>query len=97
MNEKLILFLNTVLTIGSLVIQSTKRINHRGDTLNNPTITFECSSPAVDILHLNAYHWKRQTPTMAAPDFELFPDSQGVSPAVSRSLESPYDLADEIS
>ncbi|KAK0482624.1 glycosyl hydrolases family 31-domain-containing protein [Armillaria novae-zelandiae] len=56
-------------------VVSTKRINHRGDTLNNPTITMECSSPIPDTLFLNAYHWKTQQPTLNGPDYEVFPDA----------------------
>ncbi len=55
-------------------VQSTKRINHRGDTLNTPTITMECSSPIPDTLFLDAYHWMAQQPTLTGPDYEVFPD-----------------------
>ncbi|KAG9225936.1 hypothetical protein CCMSSC00406_0006442 [Pleurotus cornucopiae] len=55
-------------------VASTRRINHRGDTLNNPTITLECSSPAPDVLLLKGYHWKEQVGSNAGPEYELFPD-----------------------
>lgn len=54
--------------------QSSKHINHRGDTLNTPTITLECSSPLPDILLLTGYHWKAQQSTILGPDYELYPD-----------------------
>lgn len=65
--------------IGSYVdivwlVQSARRINHRGDTLNNPTITLECSSPSPDVLLLKGYHWKAQVGSNAGPEYELFPD-----------------------
>ncbi|KAF8889017.1 glycosyl hydrolases family 31-domain-containing protein [Infundibulicybe gibba] len=55
-------------------IATTKHVNHRGDTLNTPTITFECSSPASDTLLLKASHWKAQTKSLSGPDYELYPD-----------------------
>ncbi|KAJ8495568.1 hypothetical protein ONZ45_g12804 [Pleurotus djamor] len=55
-------------------VAASRRINHRGDTLNNPTITLECSSPVPDVLLLSGYHWKAQTHANAGPEYELFPD-----------------------
>ncbi|KAF8903037.1 glycosyl hydrolases family 31-domain-containing protein [Mucidula mucida] len=55
-------------------LATTKRINHRGDTLNTPTISLECSSPMPDVIFLKSNHWKAQTATNNGPDFELFPD-----------------------
>ncbi|TFK37706.1 glycosyl hydrolases family 31-domain-containing protein [Crucibulum laeve] len=54
-------------------VASSKRINHRGDTLNTPTITLECSSPSPDTLLLTGYHWKAQKTTLSGPDYELYP------------------------
>ncbi|KAF8999780.1 glycosyl hydrolases family 31-domain-containing protein [Cyathus striatus] len=58
---------------GIRFIASSKRVNHRGDTLNAPTLTFECSSPAEEILLLNCYHWKGQKTSLQGPEYELFP------------------------
>ncbi|KAF9460439.1 glycosyl hydrolases family 31-domain-containing protein [Collybia nuda] len=55
-------------------VASSRHINHRGDTLNTPTITLECSSPLPDTLLLTAYHWKAQKSTILGPDYELYPD-----------------------
>ncbi|KIY45274.1 alpha-xylosidase, partial [Fistulina hepatica ATCC 64428] len=55
-------------------VASSRRINHRGDILNTPTITIECASPFPDVLLLTAYHWKAQTKTTNGPHYETFPD-----------------------
>ncbi|KAH8822696.1 alpha-glucosidase II [Flagelloscypha sp. PMI_526] len=55
-------------------VLSSKIIRHRGDTLNNPTITIQASSPAPDVLLLDTYHWKAQKPSLNGPNFELFPN-----------------------
>ncbi|KAG6819867.1 hypothetical protein H0H93_007852 [Arthromyces matolae] len=55
-------------------VATSKHITHRGDTLNAPTITVECSSPAPDILLLTGFHWKRQKRMTTGPSYELFPD-----------------------
>ncbi|KAG6911047.1 hypothetical protein DXG01_004561 [Tephrocybe rancida] len=55
-------------------VATSKHINHRGDTLNAPTLTVECSSPAPDTLLLTGYHWKGQKQTALGPHYELFPD-----------------------
>lgn len=55
-------------------LQTSKHINHRGDTLNAPTITIEASSPAPGIALLTAYHWKKQVSAHQDPEYELFPD-----------------------
>ncbi|KAL0947518.1 hypothetical protein HGRIS_013617 [Hohenbuehelia grisea] len=60
-------------------VASTKRLNHRGDTLNNPTITIETSSPCPDVLRITGYHWKEQHNTLAGPHYELFPDADVAS------------------
>lgn len=42
-----------------------KEIKHRGDTLNQPSITIQLSSPMEDIIHVRAWHHKgarKQTP-----------------------------------
>lgn len=55
-------------------VVSMKPINHRGDTLNTPTITIECSSPIPDTFFLEACHWKSQQLTSTGPNYEVFPD-----------------------
>lgn len=55
-------------------LQTTKKIYTRGDTLNAPTITMECSSPLPDVLQLEAYHWKAQKSSLQGPHYEVFPD-----------------------
>lgn len=65
-------------------VTSTKRINHRGDTLNTPTITFNCSSPVQDVLLLEAYHWKGHVPSNKGPNYELFPNQDLAKLASSR-------------
>ncbi|KAF5376081.1 hypothetical protein D9615_007735 [Tricholomella constricta] len=69
-------------------VATSKHVNHRGDTLNTPTITVECSSPLPDILLLTAYHWKGQQRTMQGPDYELYPDVDYQSLAAERQ-DSP--------
>ncbi|KAF9028284.1 hypothetical protein BDZ89DRAFT_1133744 [Hymenopellis radicata] len=54
-------------------VATTRKIYHRGDTLNAPTITMECSSPLPDVIHLEAYHWKAHAPTAQGPHYEVFP------------------------
>ncbi len=44
-------------------------INHRGDTLGGPALTIELSSPATNIIHVKAYHYKGVKKT--GPYFEL--------------------------
>ncbi|KXN92994.1 hypothetical protein AN958_09625 [Leucoagaricus sp. SymC.cos] len=55
-------------------VATSKHVNHRGDTLNAPTLTIEASSPVPDIVLLTAFHWKAQTTAHQGPDYELFPD-----------------------
>ncbi|KAG6841803.1 hypothetical protein C0991_006687 [Blastosporella zonata] len=55
-------------------VATSKHINHRGDILNTPTLTVECSSPAPDILFMTGYHWKGSKQTTRGPHYELFPD-----------------------
>ncbi|KAF8064081.1 family 31 glycoside hydrolase [Lyophyllum atratum] len=77
-------------------VATSKHVNHRGDTLNTPTITVECSSPLPDILLLTAYHWKGQQRTTQGPDYELYPDVDYESLAAERQdslLTSKTDTA----
>ncbi|KAL2815274.1 glycosyl hydrolases family 31-domain-containing protein [Aspergillus cavernicola] len=57
-------------------VTSSKPINHRGDTLNNPTLTHSLSSPVDNVLHLSSTHWTKQKSVTQGPHFELFPDGQ---------------------
>lgn len=54
--------------------QSSRAINRRGDTLNNPTLTIELESPSDDILLLKSTHWKAQKSVSIGPHYELYPD-----------------------
>ena len=68
------LFMSRPPALPNTISQSSKIIRHRGDTLNNPTITIQASSPAPDVLLLDTYHWKAQKPSLNGPNFDLFPD-----------------------
>ncbi|KAL4790567.1 glycosyl hydrolases family 31-domain-containing protein [Aspergillus venezuelensis] len=57
-------------------VTSSKPINHRGDTLNNPTLTHDLSSPTDNVIYLSSTHWKRQKSVTQGPHFELFPDGK---------------------
>ncbi|KIY69252.1 glycoside hydrolase family 31 protein [Cylindrobasidium torrendii FP15055 ss-10] len=65
-------------------LASTKRLLHRGDTLNTPTISLDCSSPVPDVLLLKTTHWKAQASTNIGPEFELFPDVDIKQLAINR-------------
>lgn len=51
---------------------ATKKIVHRGSTLNTPTITMEITSPLADVLHVRSYHFKGSL--KRGPFFELAED-----------------------
>ncbi|KAK9369879.1 glycosyl hydrolases family 31-domain-containing protein [Lipomyces kononenkoae] len=55
-------------------LTSSKHLNHRGDTLNTPTLTHVIDSPADDIIHIASTHWLGQKSVEIGPNFELFPD-----------------------
>ncbi|KAF2175994.1 glycoside hydrolase family 31 protein [Zopfia rhizophila CBS 207.26] len=57
-------------------VTSSKPINFRGDTLNNPTLTHHISSPIDDVLYLSSTHCKGQRSVSVGPHFELFPHGQ---------------------
>ncbi|KAL4954152.1 glycosyl hydrolases family 31-domain-containing protein [Aspergillus filifer] len=57
-------------------VTSSKPINHRGDTLNNPTLTHDLSSPIDNVIYLSSTHWKRQKSVTQEPHFQLFPDDK---------------------
>lgn len=56
--------------------QAAKPIIHRGDILNNPTLTHKISSPIDDVLLVSSTHWKAQKSITSGPHFELFPSGQ---------------------
>ena len=43
---------------GMRVVAPGKKIQHRGDTLNQPTITIEFTSVAHNVVHVRAYHYE---------------------------------------
>lgn len=53
-------------------VAATKKIEHRGSTLNTPTITVEISSPLPDVLHIRSYHFKGSL--QKGPFFEMAED-----------------------
>jgi alpha-D-xyloside xylohydrolase len=56
---------------GSMTVYSpTKRINHRGDTLNLPMLTVRFSSPMADVIRVQLYHHKGTQ--QLNPAFQLF-------------------------
>ncbi|KAG6844292.1 hypothetical protein H0H87_008073 [Tephrocybe sp. NHM501043] len=71
-------------------VATSKHINHRGDTLNTPTLTVGCSSPTSDVLLLTGYHWKGSKETTRGPHYELFPgvDHQRLSANRQDSLST---------
>jgi alpha-D-xyloside xylohydrolase len=59
-----------------IVYAATRKINHRGDTLNSPLLTFRLSSPLPNVIRVQFYHHKGALPDK--PAFELFPQPPGV-------------------
>ncbi|EOO00370.1 putative family 31 glycosyl alpha-glucosidase protein [Phaeoacremonium minimum UCRPA7] len=57
-------------------VTAAKPIIHRGDILNNPTLTHKISSPIDDVLLVSSTHWKAQKSITSGPHFELFPDGE---------------------
>ncbi|KZV69553.1 glycoside hydrolase family 31 protein [Peniophora sp. CONT] len=76
-------------------VTTTRHIYHRGDTLNTPTVTVECSSPLPDTLLLTAYHWKGSAASNNGPDFELFPDQDLVKQISSSRADNLKTSKDE--
>ncbi|KAK9478019.1 glycosyl hydrolases family 31-domain-containing protein [Lipomyces japonicus] len=62
-------------------VTTSKPLNHRGDTLNTPTLTHTIDSPAEGIVHLTSTHWFGHRSLEIGPNFDLFPD---VKPAPSK-------------
>lgn len=56
---------------------ATKKLNHRGDTLNLPLLTVRLSSPMPNVIRVQATHHKGRRPRM--PAFELFPTEAEVA------------------
>ncbi len=40
------------------IFSATKKMLHRGSTLNTPVLTTEITSPLPDVLHVKSYHFK---------------------------------------
>lgn len=57
------------------VFAATKKIEHRGSTLNTPMITIELSSPLPNVLHVRSYHFKGSL--QKGPFFEIAADKPG--------------------
>jgi alpha-D-xyloside xylohydrolase len=55
---------------GFTVHAPTKRIQHRGDTLDGPLLTVEFTAPLADVVRVRLTHWAGQAPKL--PRFELF-------------------------
>jgi alpha-D-xyloside xylohydrolase len=56
---------------GSMTVYCpTKRLNHRGDTLNLPMLTVRFSSPMPNVIRVQLYHYKGGRPRK--PQFELY-------------------------
>ena len=56
------------------VYAATKKVVHRGDTLNHPLLTIRCTSPAPDVLAVKIGHFLGQRPRL--PEFALTRDPQ---------------------
>ncbi|MDP4088278.1 MAG: alpha-xylosidase [Bacillota bacterium] len=50
-----------------------KKINHRGDTLGGPVITYKISSPLPDVIRIQAFHYMGVN--KKGPDFEINTDN----------------------
>jgi alpha-D-xyloside xylohydrolase len=62
----------TVESDALVVYAPTKRITHRGDTLNQPLLTVRCSSPAPDVISVSVSHFRGKQPPH--PHFPLKTD-----------------------
>ena len=54
------------------VFTATKKIEHRGSTLNTPMITMEVTAPLPNVLHIRSYHFKGSL--HGGPFFEIAKD-----------------------
>ncbi|MDR2923078.1 MAG: alpha-xylosidase [Treponema sp.] len=61
------------------IYTTSKKINHRGDTLNLPLLTTVLSSPMPDIIHVKTFRHKGAK--KALPEFDLVSDSSGADKA----------------
>jgi alpha-D-xyloside xylohydrolase len=65
----------------------TRRLNHRGDTLNLPLLTVRFSSPLPNVIRVQLYHYKGRQPRtpafelveQAAPEVEIHDDAQAAT------------------
>ena len=62
----------TITGKGLTTYSATKKVNHRGDTLNSPILTTTYSSPMEDIIHVQNFHYKGCLET--GPNFEVLDD-----------------------
>ena len=53
-----------------MIYGPTKRLTHRGDTLNLPLLTVRLSSPMENVIRVHLYHHKSTRPRK--PEFELY-------------------------
>jgi len=67
------------------VIAATRKINHRGDTLEGPLLTIDITSPAPDVVRIRTSHFSGGKPP--APAFPLFEDN-GVRPEITLAEEA---------
>ncbi|OJJ54824.1 hypothetical protein ASPSYDRAFT_185802 [Aspergillus sydowii CBS 593.65] len=74
-------------------VTSSKPINHRGDTLNNPTLTHSLSSPVDHVLCLSSTHWTRQKSVTQGPHFELFPGGKPDRASIGRTSKTAEGLS----
>ena len=66
-----------VLPDSLIAYAASKKLNHRGDTLNLPLLTVRLSSPMPNVIRVQATHHKGRRPR--TPAFELFPQETEVS------------------
>ncbi|KAI5460599.1 glycosyl hydrolases family 31-domain-containing protein [Mariannaea sp. PMI_226] len=73
-------------------VTCSKPINHRGDTLNNPTLTHHLSSPFDDVFYLSSTHWKGQRSVCVGPHFDLFPAGQPTHTTAVKTSKADNEL-----
>src|SRR6476469_798515 len=66
---------------------ATKRLNHRGDTLEGPLVTVRFSSPLPNVIRVQIYHYKGRQPrkplfelqAQPAPGLQIHDDAQAAT------------------
>ena len=85
-------------SVGKLCIYTaSKRIEHRGSTLNTPTITMEITSPLPNVLHIRSYHFKGEY--KKGPHFDLVDDNDElltITKAGDATCASSQDLSSKV-